>query len=144
MKLQEYIKRIIKEELLIEALTLSKAKEMTSIKRNPSIQQQLDSIFKKLQSSTKTTASKRGDRIYIPFGTDTTITSTENFEITSFLKMIVEAYSNFDDIVKEYKSGSLNYSNFEKIKQTYEYSNIQRIKGDIENLAIKIQNTIDK
>lgn len=63
---------------------------------------------------------------------------------TSFLKMIVEAYSNFDDIVKEYKSGSLNYSNLEKIKQTSEYSNIQRIKGDIENLAIKIQNTIDK
>lgn len=63
---------------------------------------------------------------------------------TSFLKMIVEAYSNFDDIVKEYKSGSSRYSNFEKIQQTSEYSNIQRIKGDIENLAIKIQNTIDK
>ena len=63
---------------------------------------------------------------------------------TSFLKMIVEAYSNFDDIVKEYKSGSLKYSNFEKIKQTYEYIKIQRIKEDIENLAIKIQNTIDK
>lgn len=98
MKLQEYIKRIIKEELLLEALTLSKAKEMTSIKRNPSIQQQLDSIFKKLQSSTKTTASKRGDRIYIPFGTDTTITSTENSEITSFLEK--NGYK-----IKDYKTG---------------------------------------
>ena len=98
MFFKEFLKKIIKEELLIEALTLSKAKEMTSIKRNPAIQKRLDGIFTKLANSTKTTTSKRGDRIYIPFGIDSTNPQQKDTEISSFLEK--NGY-----VITDYKSG---------------------------------------
>lgn len=61
------LQSILSELLIAEALPISIAKEYTSMQRNKSIQQRLNSIFAKLAKLPNATTSKRGDRVYIPF-----------------------------------------------------------------------------
>lgn len=89
---------ILEKIKLSEALPLSKAKELASIKRNPNIQERLDSIFIKLKNSTKTQTSKRGDRIYIPYKSEETNTFKYSEDIITYLQS--KGYT-----IKDYKLG---------------------------------------
>jgi len=98
MNLYNTYKKIKTESLLLEALPLSKAKELASIKRNPNIEECLNLIFDKLKNSTKTQSSKRGDRIYIPFNQSSESNFQYDTEIVNYLES--NGYT-----VKDYKTG---------------------------------------
>ncbi len=98
MKLYDVYKDLLITNQLLEALPLSKAKELASIKRNPNIQERLNLIFDKLKNSTKTQVSKRGDRIYIPFNQS----SESNFEYDTEIVNYLESNGYK---IKDYKTG---------------------------------------
>lgn len=64
------LKPLLEIQLIKEALPLSTAREYTSIKRNPSIIQRMDSILDSIKQRPDVKTSKRGDRVYIPFKSD--------------------------------------------------------------------------
>ncbi len=98
MNLYKTYKKIKSERLIVEALPLSKAKELASINRNPNIEERLNLIFDKLKNSTKTQVSKRGDRIYIPFNQSEQNNFVYDTEIINYLES--NGYK-----VKDYKTG---------------------------------------
>jgi len=94
------LKSILNEaylNLIRESLSLEKAKEYTSIERNPEIQNQLDDIFSKLESKTNK-KSKRGDRLYFKFNIETTSKSEIEPEVQSTIEK-----GNYK--IKDYKKG---------------------------------------
>jgi hypothetical protein len=95
------LKTILSELLLSEALPLSVAKEYTSIKRNPSIQQRLDSIFTELAKLEGASTSKRGDRVYFPFSTSGGMVTHES----PVKKEVEAALQGTDFKLKDYKLG---------------------------------------
>jgi hypothetical protein len=106
---QSYNMKIIKtfeefrltESLITEALSIKKAREYTSIERNPAIQSRLDSIFDQLAGLPGATTSKRGDRVYVPFSS-----SEEMIVHESPVKKEVEtALKDTDFTLKDYKLG---------------------------------------
>ena len=62
------LKTIIREMLLAETLPISVARDFVSIQRNSAIKRRLQDIFQKLAQLPDATQSKRGDRVYFPFG----------------------------------------------------------------------------
>ena len=88
---------ILNEILLTEAIPLSKAKEYTSIKRNPSIQKLLDNIFNKLSNLPNAKQSRRKDRVYIPFKNSNQESSIE--------KEIENSLGNTGYSLKNYQKG---------------------------------------
>lgn len=95
------LKTILSELLLSEALPPSVAKEYTSIKRNKSIQQRLDSIFTKLTKLEGASTSKRGDRVYFPFSTSDGMVTHES----PVKKEVEAALQGTDFKLKDYKLG---------------------------------------
>ena len=95
------LKTILSELLLTEALPPSIAKEYTSIKRNKSIQQRLNSIFTKLTKLEGSSTSKRGDRVYFPFSTSGGMVTHES----PVKKEVETALQGTDFKLKDYKTG---------------------------------------
>ena len=89
------LKHILSELLLQEALPISLAREYTSVDRNKSIQQRLNSIFNKLRRLPNATASKRNDRVYLPFKSESledevkAILQGTEYTLTNYEKGIV-------------------------------------------------------
>lgn len=59
-------------QLLTEALTLGKAKQYTSIERNPEIIKQMDSIISGISNLKNAKVSRNGHRVYVPVKKDVT------------------------------------------------------------------------
>jgi hypothetical protein len=95
------LKDILSELLITEALPPSVAKEYTSIKRNQSIQQRLDSIFTELAKMEGASTSKRGDRVYFPFSTSEGMVTHES----PVKKEVEDALQGTDFKLKDYKMG---------------------------------------
>jgi hypothetical protein len=95
------LKHILSELLISETLPPSVAKEYTSIKRNKSIQQRLDSIFTELSKMEGVTTSKRGDRVYFPFSTSDGMVTYES----PVKKEVEAALQGTDFKLKDYKLG---------------------------------------
>jgi hypothetical protein len=95
------LKDILSELLITEALPPSVAKEYTSIKRNKSIQQRLDSIFTELAKMEGASTSKRGDRVYFPFSTSEGMVTHES----PVKKEVEDALQGTDFKLKDYKMG---------------------------------------
>ena len=95
------LKHILSELLITEALPPSVAKEYTSIKRNPSIQQRLDSVFAELSKMEGASTSKRGDRVYFPFSTSEGMVTHES----PVKKEVEGALQGTDFKLKDYKMG---------------------------------------
>jgi len=95
------LKDILSELLISEALPPSVAKEYTSIKRNKSIQQRLDSIFSELSKLEGASTSKRGDRVYFPFSTSGGMVTHES----PVKKEVETALQGTDFKLKDYKTG---------------------------------------
>jgi hypothetical protein len=95
------LKDILSELLITEALPPSVAKEYTSIKRNQSIQQRLDSIFTELAKIEGASTSKRGDRVYFPFSTSEGMVTHES----PVKKEVEDALQGTDFKLKDYKMG---------------------------------------
>jgi hypothetical protein len=95
------LKDILSELLIAEALPPSVAKEYTSIKRNKSIQQRLDSIFTELAKMEGASTSKRGDRVYLPFSTSDGMVTHES----PVKKEVEKALQGTEFKLKDYKMG---------------------------------------
>lgn len=65
-------------QLLTEALTLGKAKQYTSIKRNPEIIKRMDSIISGISKLKNAKVSRNGHRVYVPAKRVVTTKDTKN------------------------------------------------------------------
>ena len=61
------LKRLLETQLIKEALPLDMARNFVSIKRNPEIEQQLDSVLNAIKQRPDAKSSRRGDRVAIKF-----------------------------------------------------------------------------
>lgn len=61
------LKRLLETQLIKEALPLEMARNYVSIKRNPEIEQRLDSVLNAIKQLPNAKTSRRGDRIAVPY-----------------------------------------------------------------------------
>lgn len=87
------LKRLLEVQLIKEALPFSTAREYTSMKRNPSIVQRMDSIIDSIKQLPDTKTSKRGDRVYIPFETSEEPKSFDNQYLAQFSPEFMDFYN---------------------------------------------------
>ncbi len=80
------LKTLLEVQLIKEALPLDKAREYVSIERNPSIEQQQDSVLSALAALPDTKSSRRMDRIGVPY---------ESKEFSIDISSLSDEYTSF-------------------------------------------------
>jgi hypothetical protein len=80
------LKTLLEIQLIKEALPLDKAREYVSMDRNPSIEQQQDSVLSALAALPDTKSSRRLDRIGVPY---------ESKEFSIDISSLSEEYASF-------------------------------------------------
>jgi len=101
--------------VLQEALELSKAREYANIQRSPEVTQKINNIFELLRLKyPNSRTSKRGDRLYIPFG-------------SQLKDEIIDALSENDFDIKDYDNGiAINRRNGQEVKLGKALTRIKR------------------
>ena len=80
------LKTLLEVQLIKEALPLDKAREYVSMERNPSIEQQQDSVLNALAALPDTKSSRRMDRIGVPY---------ESKEFSIDISSLSDEYTSF-------------------------------------------------
>lgn len=90
------LKTLLEVQLIKEALPLDKAREYVSMERNPSIEQQQDSVLNALAALPDTKSSRRMDRIGVPYES-----KEFSIDISSLSKEYTDFWYEMRDIVAQ-------------------------------------------
>ena len=113
------LKRLLETQLIKEALPLDMARNFVNIKRNPEIEQQLDSVLNAIKQRPDAKSSRRGDRVAIKF-------ESKEAAFVADRDSLSFQFINFYPVLKRYVTDANLYSRRDNF-DTFELPNVDQI-----------------